>query len=372
MAYYGFETYNVNGEEFDSRINPYAHPWRRYFAFSIDYSLYCSLYYFFFDALLKHPSSWYMDVLYLIMCMLIYLFMTSFLISRYKTTFGKWIWGFTVENKDGSNLSFFDSLSRTFDSIRWGIGFQIPIYNIVRIIISYFQSKKDERKWNEPYKYELKDLNGSRIAWFIAIVIILSVFQINTLLLERNILHKGEITLQEHIENVNRYMDINNNAYNSVKNYLDEKGQWKREREENAFSIDMFYDDIVPSREFFYNDEGNIAAYEFIIDESSLTRPSNEEFIYLADKYLDEVKVLVLALEDRSYLAPNLDFGYKSKLKKIYDLKTEEIVFDRCVVKKTIDVRAYHLMSYDKLFIKDDEYKDEDAFIKVKIVVEKK
>ncbi len=366
MAWYGFESYAIDVEEFDSRINPYLHPWRRYFAFSIDYSIYLSIYYFIFNALLKTPKAWYIDVLYLIIIMIIYLFATSFLISRYKTTFGKWIWGFTVENKDGSNLSFLDSLSRTFDSIRWGVGFQIPIYSFIRIIISYLQSKNGERKWNEPYKYELKDLNGNRIAWFIFVVIILIVFQLNTDLLENNTLYKGNISLEEHIENVNRYIELNTYRSDAVRNYLDEKGEWRMEREANAYSFDVFYDDMEVSREFIYDKEGDIVAYEFSLDESG-----DEEFLYISDKYLNEIKVLVLALDARSYLAPDLDFAYKAKLKSIYDLKTEDVVFNKCLVEKSVDVKGYTILGNERLFIKDDDYKGDDAFVKVKIVVKK-
>ncbi len=365
MAYY------MESEDFDSGLNPYLHPWRRYFAYSIDAAIYSGIYYFLFNALLKVPSTWYMDILAVIMGLVIYVLATAFLISRYKTTLGKWLWGFSIENKDGSNLTFSDSLARSFASIRWGLGFGIPIYNIVRLIISYKQSKRDERRWNESYKYELKDLNGSRIWAFIAMTIVLAIFHQNAIFMEHDILHKGDISRAEHIENVNRYIELNDVWFVSDKRYLDEDGKWARVKSADKYrhSLEEFPSDTKIDREFSYDENGNIIAYKFTFKASE-----NDDMIHFSNKYLDEVKVLVLALDDMPYHYPKLKSFYKYKLNNIANLRSDEINFDKCIVEKTVDIGGSYIdLDYNGfIFIKDDEDKSGENHLEIKIEVKKK
>lgn len=65
------------------------------------------------------------------------IFTESFLLSRFGTTFGKWIFGIKVTTKDGHNITFADGLERTYGVIRYGLGFQIPFYNLYRQYKSY-------------------------------------------------------------------------------------------------------------------------------------------------------------------------------------------------------------------------------------------
>src|SRR5690554_1343597 len=58
-------------------------------------------------------------------------------LTLFKRTFGKWVMGLYIETLDGRPLSFEDSFRRTMHVYIRGLGFFLPLANLITLEISY-------------------------------------------------------------------------------------------------------------------------------------------------------------------------------------------------------------------------------------------
>ena len=128
-------------------------PWVRYFARSLDLSLYVTLW----DALLAlgfHINIMEMGfagiILNIIVPVCILLLVEPLMLSRFGTTPGKFVFGLRVTAETGARLTHREALHRTWTVIRRGSGFLIPIYELIREYKSYKACKRGETlDWEE-------------------------------------------------------------------------------------------------------------------------------------------------------------------------------------------------------------------------------
>lgn len=133
-----------NNWEIESITN--IHPWRRFFARTVDlftiggifFALFCYLVAFTFPnniesflILLKNP------IILPIALYLVYIPIEALLLFLFGTTPAKWIYGIHVKHKTGRNLSYNQTLKRTFQAFVNGEGFAIPIIILITRIRSY-------------------------------------------------------------------------------------------------------------------------------------------------------------------------------------------------------------------------------------------
>ncbi len=210
-------------------VNPIPMPARRFFARMFDYHLYQCLFYIFLAVvcnknvtMLNSAESFFYTFILLVM-MLIF---ESVLLSVWGTTLGKWILGITVLDTSENRLSFSDSAYRTVKVMWYGMGLNIPIYNIVRGIKSYTTCSNNQvLPWDEDIILERKDRKIGRVFAYMAAVIVMSmvlVLAVNYAEMPKN---RGDITIEEFQENYDEYVEYNKltvdkfekeNTYNSV------------------------------------------------------------------------------------------------------------------------------------------------------------
>lgn len=147
-------------------ILPLRHPWRRYFARSLDFYLYSLLWYAFWELVLRR-SSLQMgtagQILHTLMAMVLMLALEPLLLRRFGATLGKWVFGLRLENDDGGRPDYWAGLGRTFFVLQKGLCFQIPIASLVYQIKSYKRCKAGEpQPWDEGFRYTIRDTRAYR------------------------------------------------------------------------------------------------------------------------------------------------------------------------------------------------------------------
>jgi len=155
------------------------HPWHRFFARLIDYwSMELVLLIIF--PTLAHEN-------YTIIFMLsvfIWIFVEYFLLSKFGTTIGKWLFKMTIENKNGGKPSSSQAMSRSFSVWMRGFAMGIPIISFVTVVTSYqYITKNKIAVWDK--ELGLKVVHGTvdkpRIAF--VIMYVLAIYYMVVLLL---------------------------------------------------------------------------------------------------------------------------------------------------------------------------------------------
>ena len=259
--------------------NIVRHPWRRFFARSLDLGIYSVLvltigYYVFKISFSNDPLSNVLDTFF---ACLIMLALEPLMLSTLGTTPGKWIFGLVVRDKSGDKLCYLDGFRRTFGVFSRGLGFSIPLYNIYRQYVSYKTCEAGQvLSWDEGPSYRIKDTNGFRFiglfgGWVLIIVIIFMLVFRGALPINR-----GPISLEEYVENYNyflRYYEI------GTQRHLLPDGTWSKERARLDNNVVYMYGSTkLPSHEFVEKD-GNIQKIVLHLEEDG-------EFIDSLNTYL--------------------------------------------------------------------------------------
>jgi hypothetical protein len=142
------------------------HPWRRYLARTYDTLIYTILwvaflaFVFHVNVLDRNNAEKLLDGFITTIMML---FLEPMLLHLFGTTPGKAIFGLRITNPDGSRLSYIEGLERIWDVLSRGMGFNIPIYNIIRLLKSYNLCVENETQpWDELISYTIKDTKWYR------------------------------------------------------------------------------------------------------------------------------------------------------------------------------------------------------------------
>ncbi len=206
------------------------HPWRRFLARLLDINIYSTIWLAFlgftFQVNILYRSNWG-DILDITMAIGLMLLIEPLLLRLFGTTPGKAIFGLRLENKFGKNLSYGDALERTWGVFRYGLGLNIPIYNIVCLRRSFIRCNENEvQPWDYWISYKIKDRKWYRNVLYVgglSALIFLTYTISAAQLLPPN---RGDITVEEFVENHNyyaRYLGVNFGM-----EFLDTDGEWEK------------------------------------------------------------------------------------------------------------------------------------------------
>jgi DNA-binding transcriptional MerR regulator len=215
-----------------------SHPWRRYFARSLDYTLYSVLWSAVAHILLRWNTSLAGLLEEYILALISFglmLLLEPALLSTWGTTPGKWIFGLEVRSYDGTKLSYSGALWRSWEVFHHGYGYFIPFYNLYRNYKSYKACRDgEELPWDEDVAYTLRDTNGLRIAGFLGAYVLFIAIEVFVLLQAEMPRHRGELTAAEFTQNFNDLMDYNGIHFNE---HLDVNGKWTQNEADRASGI---------------------------------------------------------------------------------------------------------------------------------------
>ena len=201
-------------------------PWRRYFARTLDFAIYSTLWNV---ALIMNvntiqESTAVGNLLEDILILLIMLLVEPVLLCLFGTTPGKWILGIRVTDNEGRRLTYSEARARTRSVLLRGVGLWLPIYSLYRLWKSYKADSDGETlDWEYHSEITLKDERGWRIFAYLgarAALIGMLVLSIAMSGLPKN---RGDITVAQFCENYNRlakYYDMD------TVSHLDSEGNW--------------------------------------------------------------------------------------------------------------------------------------------------
>ena len=147
---------NPNSKNFQEEIPQEIHPWRRFFARSIDLSLFSMLMQFLifvFFRLRPIPE----DFILMLMGIgygVLYLPAEALMLHKWGTTPGKWTMGIRLEWIEGGNLPYLEAIYRSWRVHKYGMAYGIPLVQLYFQLLRYCQltgtSTRKWQKYNEP------------------------------------------------------------------------------------------------------------------------------------------------------------------------------------------------------------------------------
>ena len=197
-----------------SRAVP-IHPWKRFFARSFDLALFHLLLLFLLVVVFRlRPlnHSIYTVVGIEFVLFLLWIPAEGLMLHYFGTTPGKWIFGIRVESVNGGQLGVSESIKRTWDVLRYGYGFEIPIYNLWRQYQSYKEYKDHHVvRWDQASDSEIQfaDHYETRKKILIGVIVIVYLM-VSGISVAESIKppHRGEdLTIAQIAENYNAYME---------------------------------------------------------------------------------------------------------------------------------------------------------------------
>lgn len=75
--------------------------------------------------------------------------MLATMLHYWGTTPGKWLFGLSVISENGNKLNHDIAITREGQALTRGYGFGLPVFSIVRLIMSYFFYMKGRLNWDE-------------------------------------------------------------------------------------------------------------------------------------------------------------------------------------------------------------------------------
>lgn len=215
-----------------------THPWRRYFARAIDLSIVSAIRSFLLIAVLRiRPVN---DFIYtflgLSICThLISIPIEGLLLHFWGSTPGKWIMGIRVESVNGGKLSIRDAMLRSWNVLRYGYGFTVPIYEWWRL----YQCHKDytlygytswDQESNSELQFQYYYDTGKKLT--IAAIAMAYLFTLG-LVLNESILpvNRGEdLTVAQIAQNHNDYLEMfYDDEDPPISMYLNADGTWRED-----------------------------------------------------------------------------------------------------------------------------------------------
>lgn len=144
----------------------------------------------------------------------------AFFYRFFATTPGKCLFGIEVRHADGSKHSYSTAINRAFCAYRYGWGWGIPIWRLLRLYKSYHAYAENDNEWNDESEVHYQDFGWKQICtWVMAVSICI-----------------GGIFLSLHMVNLPKNTNSNLNIKQFSENFND---YWMRlGREENGMNPD--------------------------------------------------------------------------------------------------------------------------------------
>ncbi len=315
-----------------------VHPVRRFFGRYLDQILTSAILMLIFIVILRiRPFGEVQTSLLSIAALFLSMPVNALFLCLLGTTPGKFAVGIFLRSPEGKNPSFVDALRREWAVFRYGMGFNLPVYNIVRLIKSYnIHTDGRELEWD----YDCS-VNVSYDEWqpkrtvFSVILALASVITIVFASFNAQYpKHRStELTLAQYAENYNDYAK----QFDYI-TYLSAEGEWYvPEEHKNVISID----------EDYYSDH-----WQFITDEQQRLKQikieviSNSSLIFWGGGK-NELAILTAVMSQ-----PGTNFVDANQVTQIlYELKDTYYDFNGLIVEIEKQEQGYASETPTKLLV---------------------
>ena len=250
---------------------PYAFtPWRRLFAYNLDYNL-CLLLLYAVLELGFHVNmtkgSGLLSLLYAYLALILQVLIEPWLLHRFGTTPGKAIMGIYIETESGERPSCAQARVRTWKRFWYGLGANIPIFGLVRMWQKGYRPCRDCEPCAWDSENELVCLIHDRKTWrgWIIAAAYAGCVAVNVLLSSAAALPpcRGRLTVAQFARNYNMLA----NYYGDETNWrLDETGAWEDITPADVFIVRIGEEIGRPDWQFTLDADGYIQRAELAAD----------------------------------------------------------------------------------------------------------
>lgn len=260
------------------------HPVRRFLARSIDYRIFYVLVQFLLVVVCRiRPLDSVVNSVISFAIPFLMIPIEAFMLSKWGTTPGKWLFGLSAWDKNGYTLSYEEAKTRSWRVIKEGYGFGIPGYNLYRLYKSYMQYGDVELDWDQGVEYEYHSWTTRRKLSVVAVTIVLIGLSATSVLCAFNPKNRGELTVSQFADNYNFYVDVLDQG-SGIESTLKEDGTFYNYPSDVVIigSSGNLYPE---NRNFTYEIEnGNIASviYECEYMDAFIVRPRPEQCLLAA------------------------------------------------------------------------------------------
>ncbi|PKM51234.1 MAG: hypothetical protein CVV02_07705 [Firmicutes bacterium HGW-Firmicutes-7] len=222
----------------NDKIAIVPHPWRRYFARTLDLAFYGLIWIAFSYLVLRwnQGAGFIISLINAYISIGLMLVIEPLLLSTWGTTLGKWVFGLVIRNINGKKLTYRQAYQRTFGVFSIGMGYNIPIYNIIREIKCYGACDQEAMSWEEDFTYLIKDIKLFRAIAYVGLTIAISAIGILVILQAQMPIHRGNITAEQYYENCNDIMSYSKIDYGKS---LNKQGKWVENDSDGIVIIEL-------------------------------------------------------------------------------------------------------------------------------------
>ena len=245
---------------------PLKAPWRRFFARSLDLGLLATLLNLclsFFSPMKASNSSFAWTLLETYLCWLFLFLLEPLFLSGWGKTPGKWLFGLSVHQKDGSLLTRSQAFERLVKIFHVGEGYAIPFYSLYRNYKCYeIYTEEGTLPWDNDLCYEVKPFRLRSAFGYIVIVLFAGIF---TFLIHTwTILPNGNtLTVAEFSENYNHLLEY---AELDTLPSLTKDGKWKEGEDDLSFLI--FLPNAVRSEPVIQEENGKLSSFSYTLTDT--------------------------------------------------------------------------------------------------------
>ncbi|SMP63414.1 RDD family protein [Anoxynatronum buryatiense] len=227
-----------------------GHPWRRLIARSFDQSLYGIIWavFHYFIIWWHPPNSFFFNLLDSYITLAMMMVIEPALLAFWGTTPGKFIFGLEIRNTDGSRLTYSQGFSRMLGVFSKGLGYGIPIYNLVRCWRSSEATLQGEiLEWDEGLSYQLKDTRPLR-GWIMAGAYVMVLATAFWIIMQAQLpVHRGDLTPEAYAANVNDLLSRPNRG--TMSRRMTATGEWVESSDHRGSVIYFDFDGPPPTHE---------------------------------------------------------------------------------------------------------------------------
>lgn len=213
------------------RIPPAGCPWRRFFARNVDAGLYGLLWSMLSQWVFRiNPDHFMSNLAWTLACGYVSWLLTfvfePVLLHYWGTTPGKWIFGLSVRDEDGEKLSIRTAYARLWGVFGYGNCYALPFFDWYYNYKCYRACKEEELPWDLENGCSIvvreREVRWYRVALYLLVLVLRAAAGYGIDLHAKQPPNRGELTLEQFVENCNDYLKYNEN----LPPYVTADGTW--------------------------------------------------------------------------------------------------------------------------------------------------
>ena len=206
-------------------IRPY-HPVRRFLARLTDYMLVEIFLEFLMVVVLRiRPFEGFLSNLISYGVPFLMIPVNAWMLSKWGTTPGKWLYDLSVLSENGCTLGFTEAAKREWQVLKDGYGFGIPVWSLARMAKSYKTYQDYEPDWDWSIEYQYGSWERKRRIALTAVAVLVAAMTLVGAFDVVKPRYRGEITIAQYASNYNFYNKIINDQA-SIQSRMLPDGTW--------------------------------------------------------------------------------------------------------------------------------------------------